>query len=481
MKLETSFGKKWRKSKRRKSYTPLVTSLLGLGDVATLGLAFAAAYWFRFYSGVIPVTKGIPPVGPYLLAFPLIALVFLFVFKTSRLYRKRERFSLTSEAAKVIRAVSLGFFILMALHFLYRGGIPFSRAFALLAWSSSILFLSIARGISNQVELWILRRNQWGRKAILIGMGEAGLRLIHGMESDPRLEFNVLGVVGTQQAEEKEYAGYPILGSLESFDDILKRSGADVAILTAGHLEHKQIVSLMLQCEKNLVEFKLVPDMFEILSTQFNVTHINGVPLLGLKEIPLVRLWNRFIKRSFDILGAFFGLIVISPILLIASILIKFSSKGPLIYLQERCGEDGRIFNLYKFRTMKVDAEKETGPVWASENDPRRTAVGQFLRRVNWDELPQLWNVLKGDMSLVGPRPERPHFVDQFKEDVPRYMSRHLVRSGITGWAQVNGLRGNTDIRERVKYDLFYMENWSLIFDIKILVLTLFRGNLNAY
>lgn len=470
-----------RLGKKRKSYTALVTVLLVLGDLLTFGLAFASAYWIRFYSGFISIPKGIPPVESYFLVFPIVCAVFLYVFKTSHLYQKRDRFSLLSEIGKVIRAVSLGFFILMALNFLYRGDIPFSRAFVIIAWAMSILYLSIARGISNQVELWILRRNKQGRNVIMIGMGGASQRLIRGMESDPRLEVNVLGTVTTSPTEETTYMERPILGNMDRFGEILQQTEADVAVLTASNLEHKQIVNLMSQCEKNLVQFQLVPDLFEILTTQFDVSHINGVPLVGLKDIPLTRLWNRFIKRSFDILGSLLGLVVTSPLFLLTAILVKLDSRGALIYSQERCGEDGRIFNLFKFRTMKVDAEKETGPVWAAAEDPRRTRIGKWLRKWNWDELPQLWNVLKGDMSLVGPRPERPHFVNQFKEDIPRYMSRHLVRSGITGWAQVNGLRGNTDIRERIKYDLFYMENWSLFFDLRILILTLLRGNLNAY
>jgi len=252
-------------------------------------------------------------------------------------------------------------------------------------------------------------------------------------------------------------------------------------VVTASALGHKEMVRLILECEKNLVQFKLVPDLFEILTSQVHVTQVGGVPLLGLKEIPLASPWNRFLKRTLDVLGAAVGLMVISPLLLLCALLIKMTSPGPVFYKQERCGEDGRTFVLIKFRTMRVDAEKETGPVWASEKDPRRTRVGQWLRRWNWDELPQLWNVLKGDMSLVGPRPERPHFVSQFKENVPRYMTRHLIRSGMTGWSQVNGLRGSTDIRERVKFDLYYIENWSLRFDLKILFLTFLRGNRNAY
>ncbi len=469
------------RSNWRRSYTPLVTILLVLGDVLTLGISFATAYWFRFYSGVVEVVKGIPPADQYIWAFPIVVMVFLYVFKSAHLYRKRQGFSLFSEIGKVIRAVSIGFFILMALNFLYRGDVPFSRAFVLIAWAFSIFFLSINRGISNQFDLWLRKRKKQGIKVLIIGTGTAAQRLIRGIENNPRLDYEVLGVVATESVYETQFTGKEVVGTLNDFSEIVQKRGAEMAILTVPNIDHQKIVHLMLQCEKNMVQFQLVPDMFEILTTQFNITHINGIPLLGLKEIPLVNLWHRFQKRTFDIFSSLFGLVVASPVFLFAALWIKFDSKGPLFYSQERCGEDGTTFNLYKFRTMKEDAEAETGPVWAAEDDPRRTKSGEVLRRLNWDELPQLWNVFKGDMSLVGPRPERPHFVNQFKEDVPRYMSRHLVRSGMTGWAQVNGLRGNTDIRQRIEYDLFYMENWSLIFDVKIVLLTILRGTLNAY
>jgi exopolysaccharide biosynthesis polyprenyl glycosylphosphotransferase len=207
---------------------------------------------------------------------------------------------------------------------------------------------------------------------------------------------------------------------------------------------------------------------------------IDDIPLLGVSRWPLDHFWNRMIKRAEDIICSAAGIALLSPVVLFIALLIKRDSPGPVFFLQDRCGERGRIFKLYKFRTMYVNAEAYTGPVMAVENDPRRTRVGAFLRRYNFDELPQLWNVLKGEMSLVGPRPERPFFVEQFKEDINRYMWRHVSKPGITGWAQVNGLRGNTDIGERIKYDLYYLEHWSLAFDFKIMLKTVFSRE-NAY
>lgn len=229
-----------------------------------------------------------------------------------------------------------------------------------------------------------------------------------------------------------------------------------------------------------MAEFRLVADLLGMVTSQVDMRTIDGVPLLGLKETPLSEGYNRFIKRAVDIVFSALGLAVLSPVFLLIAIIVKRSSPGPVFYLQKRIGEDGRHFAMIKFRTMVENAEKGVGRIWAQENDPRRTKVGAFMRRFNLDELPQLINVLKREMSLVGPRPERPHFVGKFKEDIPRYMARHKIKSGMTGWAQVNGLRGNTSIEERTKYDIYYIENWSLAFDMKIIFMSAFAIK-NAY
>jgi exopolysaccharide biosynthesis polyprenyl glycosylphosphotransferase len=239
-------------------------------------------------------------------------------------------------------------------------------------------------------------------------------------------------------------------------------------------------MNIIFECEKRMVEFRLVADLLGMVTSQVDMRTIDGVPLLGLKETPLAESYNRFIKKVTDVIFSTIGLIIISPLLLIITLLVKLSSPGPVFYLQKRIGEDGRRFAMIKFRTMVENAEKGVGRVWAQKDDPRRTKVGAFLRRYNLDELPQLINVLRGEMSLVGPRPERPHFVGKFKEDIPRYMARHKIKSGMTGWAQVNGLRGNTSIEERTKYDIYYIEKWSLAFDLKILFMSIFAIK-NAY
>jgi exopolysaccharide biosynthesis polyprenyl glycosylphosphotransferase len=245
---------------------------------------------------------------------------------------------------------------------------------------------------------------------------------------------------------------------------------------------HQKIMEIVLNCQDLNVEFQIVPDMLEMMAARAKVMVSDGVPLISLGRTPLEG-WNRILKRSLDIGLSGIGLVMLSPVFAFLAILIKADSRGRVFFKQERLGRDGKKFVQYKFRSMMDNAEQETGPVFAAEDDPRRTKMGTILRKYNLDELPQLFNVLRGDMSLVGPRPERQFFVDKFKEGIPRYFLRHKVKSGITGWAQVNGLRGNTSIEERTKYDLFYMENWSLSFDIKILLLTLkdWLRSKNAY
>jgi exopolysaccharide biosynthesis polyprenyl glycosylphosphotransferase len=245
-------------------------------------------------------------------------------------------------------------------------------------------------------------------------------------------------------------------------------------------MPRRRITAMILEAEKRLISFKIVADLLDIMVQQFELESIDGLNLIKIKESPLNYAYNRFLKRMMDIIGSLLGIILLSPIFFIISILIKLTSKGPVFFSQERVSEGGKTFKIYKFRTMYHNAEKDTGPVFARPNDQRCTKIGKFLRRYNLDELPQLFNVLKGEMSLVGPRPERPHFVNQFKEEIPRYMSRHHIKSGITGWAQVNGLRQNSSIEERIKYDLYYLENWSLWFDLKIILMSIFATK-NAY
>ena len=266
-----------------------------------------------------------------------------------------------------------------------------------------------------------------------------------------------------------------MLGGLSDIGSIIREHNVEEVIITLPGASHEQSLDIISQCERERVAVRLFPDLFQIMASGVTVSDLDGLPLLTVRDVAL-RGWRLTLKRTMDIVVSAAALVFLSPFLLLIALLIKVDSRGPVFYSQIRVGLDGKPFPTLKFRSMRVDAEAQTGPVWATENDPRRTRLGAILRRLSLDELPQFINVLVGQMSLVGPRPERPIFVEQFKQVVPRYMDRHMEKAGLTGWAQVNGLRGDTSIIERTKYDLYYIENWSLLFDVKILLLTLIRG-----
>jgi exopolysaccharide biosynthesis polyprenyl glycosylphosphotransferase len=399
--------------------------------------------------------------------------------RSEKLYSVKARISIVDEIFMIVRAVTLGIIIFMSGTFVYRE-YSFSRGMLLVSWFTLVVSLVAWRFAVNRAIFYFRRRTDKKRNLVLIGDGEIVERLIKHIKNDPHWDYKVKGVVRVRTEPSGEAAGVPVIGTVDNFVKMLSAGRIDEVILTEWEIPRAVIINIMLECEKRMIDFRLIADILGMLTSQVDMRTIDGIPLLGLKESPLAESHSRVIKRAMDAVFSFAGLLVLSPVFLAMAVLIKMNSPGPVFYLQKRVGEDGKHFTMFKFRTMRMDAEKETGPVWTVENDPRRTAVGSFLRKYNIDELPQLINVFIGDMSLVGPRPERPHFVGKFRESVPRYMARHKIRSGMTGWAQVNGLRGNTSIEERTKYDIYYIENWSLAFDMRILLMSLFAIK-NAY
>lgn len=462
-----------------KGYIIYITIARVISDFLVLYLCFLGAFWIRFHSALFQAPLGIPSLEEYIEAFFIGALIIVFIFKSFGLYNEKKIFKYSREVNLIIKAMSMGIIVLMALTFAHRG-YSYSRLVVIFSWILGILGLSISRYVIGSIEPWLCKIRHEHKKVIIIGTGKSVRNLLYNIKRSPRWGYQVVGFLSKGESSQKEIDGVPILGDVSNFEEVLEKKRPDEVILAVTGLSHEEMINLIVKCEKRLVSFKLVPDMFEIITSRVDVFDIDGVSLLGIREFPLEYAWNRFLKRTFDIVGSTIGLVLSSPLYIILSPLVKLTSQGSIFYKQARCGEDGKNFALYKFRTMDKDAEQKTGPVWAKEDDPRCTWLGRWLRKFNIDELPQLVNVFRGDMSLVGPRPERPHFVENFKDDIPRYMSRHLIKSGITGWAQVNGLRGNTPLDERIKYDMYYIENWSLLFDIKILFMTLFIKK-NAY
>ncbi|MDP3981106.1 MAG: undecaprenyl-phosphate glucose phosphotransferase [Chlamydiota bacterium] len=450
-------------------------------DILTVHVSFIMAYWVRFYSGLFTVPKGIAPFLPYLQVFPVCSLVLFLVLHLNGLYSVKLRRSFSEEQLIIVRSVSFGMVLIMALTFFYQHEFTFSRMVVVLSWFFTMILLMIEKMFVNSFERWLRVKRNLHKKILLIGFNGNAKKIIDSIHRSHLPGEKIVGVLVDKFEGQYEEVPTPIfVKEIKDLPELLISGEIDVVILTLSNMEHHRVVDIILECERNMVRFKMVPDLFEILASQVQVENLNGITLLGLNDFPLEKMWNRIIKRTMDLLGSVLGLVICSPVFLIIAICIRLESRCQVLYRQERVGEDGRSFQIVKFRTMVVDAEKESGPVWAKEDDERRTRIGTRLRRFNLDELPQLWNVLKGEMSLVGPRPERPHFVNEFKGNIPRYMSRHQIKSGITGWAQVNGLRGNTSIVERIKFDLYYLEHWSIWLDLRILYKTFFT-NKNAY
>ena len=473
-------------SPSRDNFNAWCSILAGTLDaLATFG-GVMLAVWIRFDSGLVPLLhETVPPRRMYVAAAALLAILMVAVFRLVGLYVRPQLGAFGDKLPKMVRGVGITLATALALSFVVRveGWPPYSRTVALIAFVAILALVALQRFILFRAERHWAKYSAHKRKVLIIGVNRLALHVRDRLEGEYRLRSRVLGFLlpGVPGNEpDPDLPPDQLLGTADDLEDIAERTGADEVILADLSVPRKRMAEIFFHCERNLLTFRMVPDLYGILTTRIRVDQLADTPLLGIAPWPLDAFWNRVFKRAEDILGAIVGLLVSAPVIAIAAPFIKRSSPGPVFYSQIRCGIGGEPFTIYKLRTMPVDAEAVSGPVWTSENDTRRTRVGAFLRRWNLDELPQFWNVLRGDMSLVGPRPERPHFVEQFKNEVGHYMTRHLSRPGITGWAQVNGMRGDTSIRDRVQYDLYYLENWSLSFDFKILLQT-FLHNENAY
>ncbi|HIC94854.1 MAG TPA: undecaprenyl-phosphate glucose phosphotransferase, partial [Anaerolineae bacterium] len=310
-------------------------------------------------------------------------------------------------------------------------------------------------------------------RVLIVGTGEVGQMVLQKIRNTPSLGYEVVGFVDNN-CQRDSVMGTPVLGDTSDLPSLIDEHAIDEVLICLPEASHQEILSIIAQCDRGKLSIKVFPDVFQIMASEVGIDDLGGLPLLTVRDVAL-RGWKLTLKRAMDIVVSAVGLVLLSPLMLLIALLIKLDSPGPVFYAQERMGLDAKPFWMLKFRSMRQDAEAETGPVWATKNDPRCTRLGALMRRFSIDELPQLINVLLGEMSLVGPRPERPVFVEQFRKSIPRYMDRHWQKAGMTGWAQVNGLKGDTSIAERTKYDLWYVENWSLFLDIKIILKTIFN------
>jgi Undecaprenyl-phosphate glucose phosphotransferase len=461
-----------------KAHSRLFEHLMLAADLAVVAASWLAAYALRFYViGPRLVTPEVPPLGGYLLQLVPILVVWAFAFHWFDLYRPRRIGSRASEWADIAKASTLGVLVLVAvMQFVFHER-DYSRVVILYFWVLSIAGAGVVRSAFREALRLARRRGYNVRRAVVVGGGRPAADVIAMLARRVDLGIQVLGVVGDKAAVD---VPGPWLGSFEDMRAILDRHPLDAVFVALPHAEYGRLATILADIGDDPVSIHLVPDVYGLATLRGGMEQFEAIPFIHLRESPFSG-WNGVFKRVFDVtLGGLCLLIAAIPMAVIA-LVIRLTSRGSALLRQERMGLDGRRFQLLKFRTMRADAEATSGPVWARPDDDRRTLVGAWLRRFNLDELPQLLNVLRGDMSLVGPRPERPVFVEDFRRRIPGYMLRHKVKAGMTGWAQVNGWRGDTSLEKRIEYDLYYIERWSLGFDLRILVQTLYRGFTNAY
>ena len=467
-------------------HNALLVAIYVLADAFFASAAFLIAFVVRFQSGLLPVTKGYPPLEQYVGILPFVAALTPLAFQLQGLYRLRRGRSRADDFFSLFIGTVMAI-VLTAASLLYvqtylaapdvkaRGALEVSQP----VWA---IFLILNVGLSytmREVVREVLER-RWRagiglRRILIAGAGELGRMVAERVEQHRELGYQVVGFVDDGQPAGTPAGTPPLLGTLDDVGAIARREQIDHLYIALPADQHVKLLGLIEHTSRECIDVKVVPDLLQFIALRARLEDLDGLPVININDVPLqgVHAW---VKRGLDLTISLAALIVLSIPLAIIAALVRWSSPGPVLYSQERMGLDGKAFTVYKFRSMHIDAEDRTGPIWADSDDPRATAIGRWRRRFDLDELPQFWNVLRGDMSLVGPRPERPFFVEQFKHRLPQYMLRHKVKAGITGWAQVNGWRGNTSLEKRLEYDLYYIENWSVTLDLKIIWLTVVRG-----
>jgi len=442
--------------------------------VLALVLTDASMSLVAFYSAYLlsGLSQG-PKIGPFedYLALGLIQLAnTLVIFFVYKFYHRRHAAMLVDEVYRIFGAVSIATLLTIAfVGFALRDTLKYQRAMLLYAWGVALVTITLGRLVNNRIQRRLQQRGIGAERVLIVGTGEVGRMILQKLQHTPGLGYQVVGFAAAN-GEQTKVMGLPVLGDINDLPAIIESQGIDEVIIGLPEATHQELVGLISQCEREKVSIRVFPDVFQIMAAGVTISDLGGLPLLTIRDVAL-RGWKLTLKRMVDVLISSMMLLIMSPWLMLTALLIKLDSPGPVFFVQERMGLDAKPFPMLKFRSMRQDAEAN-GPGWTTENDPRRTRIGALIRRLSVDEFPQFINVLMGDMSLVGPRPEQPAYVEQFRRSIPRYMDRHREKAGITGWAQINGLRGDTSIAERTKYDLWYIENWSLWLDFKIMLRT---------
>lgn len=452
-------------------------------DAIIIIISYISAWFIVHYRG-----DAVSALSPANYAFALIFIIpfYLVLNALFDLYVPKRVTSRRMEFAGILKANTIGILSLTLVLFIGSKNFylyHFSRRMTLIFYVINILLMTLERNMIRNMLRTIRAKGYNLKHIILIGYSRAAEKYIDEVAANPEWGYKIRGILDDTRERGYEYRDVKVIGSIDNLNMILEMNVLDEIAITLSIKEYERLEEVVNACERSGVHTKFIPDYSNFIPTRPHIEDLNGIPIINIRYVPLTILHNFILKRMVDIVGAIVGIILFSPVMLLVAIGIKLSSKGPIIFSQERVGLHNKPFKMYKFRSMEVQAPKKEEKAWTTKNDPRVTPIGKFIRKTSIDEVPQFFNILKGDMSLVGPRPERPYYVEKFRDEIPHYMIKHQVRPGLTGYAQVNGYRGDTSIQKRIEYDLYYIENWTLGFDFKIMFLTVFKGfiNKNAY
>ena len=457
--------------------------LLVIIDALITAVSFVLAYYIKFYILNDGPGIGVLPVRDYYMLLPFIVPGYMFLYYRCSVYSPKRTVRRRHEIYSILQANTIGLAALIIILYMIIREINFSRSVMAIFYVLNVFLTSVFRIIMRKALRSIRKKGYNLKHILLVGYSRAAEEYIDRILSNPQWGYVVCGILDEHIPGGTTYKGVKVLGTLGNLEYILPENKLDEIAITLSIQEYGKLEKIVAGCEKSGVHTKFIPDYYNFIPTRPFMEDLQGLPVIHIRHVPLTNLLNATMKRTMDLVGGMMALILFSPVMLVTAILIKATSPGPVIFCQERVGLHNKPFKMYKFRSMAVQSATKEKSQWTTPGDPRVTPIGRFIRKTSIDELPQLFNVLKGDMSLVGPRPERPFFVEKFKEEIPRYMIKHQVRPGMTGWAQVNGYRGDTSITKRIEHDLYYIENWTLGFDFKIMFLTVFKGfiNKNAY
>lgn len=451
-------------------------------DILVISLSYLLAWFFMFGGN----NNAVLSKELYFIALIPIIPLYILLNAIFGLYAPKRVSGRREEISNIIKANSIGLLIFTLVLFMGSKNYymyHFSRKLVFIFYGIDIFLTILERNVIRYI-LRLMRAKGYNQKHILlIGYSRAAESYIDRVLANPEWGYNIRGILDDNMERGFEYKGIKVIGTIENLELILEMNVLDEIAITLSIKEYERLERIVNDCERSGVHTKFIPDYNHVVPTVPHIEDLQGLPIINIRYVPLTLLHRALSKRIVDIIGSLVGIILFSPIMFIVAVLIKLTDKGPIIFAQERVGLHNKPFKMYKFRSMAVEPPQKEAKKWTTKNDPRVTAIGRFIRKTSLDELPQFFNIFIGDMSLVGPRPERPFYVEKFRDEIPHYMIKHQVRPGLTGWAQVNGYRGDTSIEKRIDHDLYYIENWSMGFDFKILFLTVFKGfiNKNAY